>query len=153
MDRKLHLNSTASGGNTGYLEELGRQPTVSWKRVGGGEATCVLGGNIDGGGEGAKCSMQLTRFGGIYEEIADRKIKKRFVPASKVSLLMFSRDVYGCRCVRNCFFVFFFVLARSFVFSSRVDRKFVFFSRVVRIFCFMLVTVSSDGPCHGRGLS
>ncbi|CAN0318649.1 unnamed protein product, partial [Hapterophycus canaliculatus] len=30
MDRKLNLNSSASGGNTGYLEELGRQPTVRW---------------------------------------------------------------------------------------------------------------------------
>lgn len=28
MDRKLNLNSSASGGNTGYLEELARQPTV-----------------------------------------------------------------------------------------------------------------------------
>lgn len=29
MDRKLNLTCSASGGNTGYLEELGRQPTVS----------------------------------------------------------------------------------------------------------------------------
>lgn len=29
MDRKLNLMSNASGGNTGFLEELGRQPTVS----------------------------------------------------------------------------------------------------------------------------
>ncbi|CAN0009729.1 unnamed protein product, partial [Ectocarpus sp. 12 AP-2014] len=33
MDRKLHLNSTASGGNTGYLEELGRQPTVTLRQL------------------------------------------------------------------------------------------------------------------------
>ncbi|CAM9192574.1 unnamed protein product [Ascophyllum nodosum] len=33
MDRKLNLMSTASGGNTGYLEELGRQPTVTLRQV------------------------------------------------------------------------------------------------------------------------
>eukprot|EP00904_Undaria_pinnatifida_P004984 jgi/Undpi1/1615/HiC_scaffold_11.g05005.m1 len=33
MDRKLNLMSNASGGNTGYLEELGRQPTVTLRQV------------------------------------------------------------------------------------------------------------------------
>ncbi|CAM9932887.1 unnamed protein product [Pylaiella littoralis] len=33
MDRKLNLDCSASGGNTGYLEELGRQPTVTLRQL------------------------------------------------------------------------------------------------------------------------
>ncbi|CAM9931880.1 unnamed protein product, partial [Pylaiella littoralis] len=32
-DRKLNLNCSASGGNTGYPEELGRQPTVTLRQL------------------------------------------------------------------------------------------------------------------------
>lgn len=75
MDRKLNLMSNASGGNTGYLEELGRQPTVRGRGMEAGEgeeggvaggpdtsSTVFLyaGGGVGGERGGGRCIWRLT---------------------------------------------------------------------------------------------